>query len=139
LCSRRWNVSSTRAKSGFEITTLLIPGENDSRAEIEAESDWSMSHLGPDVPLHFTAFHPDWKMTDHHLVGAASHRLRHSNAERLGGLEIDDELDLGGLLDWQIRWLLALENAAGIDAFGSKADITLRNHDVRFAPESGHR
>jgi pyruvate formate lyase activating enzyme len=48
----------------FEITTLLIPGENDSQAEIEAESDWLISHLGPDVPLHFTAFHPDWKMTD---------------------------------------------------------------------------
>ena len=48
----------------FEITTLLIPGENDSRAEMEAESDWLISHLGPDVPLHFTAFHPDWKMMD---------------------------------------------------------------------------
>src|SRR5437588_567033 len=48
----------------FEITTLLIPGENDSAAEIEAESRWVMEHLGPDVPLHFTAFHPDWKMTD---------------------------------------------------------------------------
>ena len=48
----------------FEITTLLIPGENDSRAEIEAESAWLINHLGPDVPLHFTAFHPDWKMMD---------------------------------------------------------------------------
>ncbi len=48
----------------FEITTLLIPGENDSDAEIEAETQWIMEHLGPDVPLHFTAFHPDWKMTD---------------------------------------------------------------------------
>ena len=48
----------------FEITTLLIPGENDSEAEIEAESQWVMEHLGPDVPLHFTAFHPDWKMLD---------------------------------------------------------------------------
>src|SRR5262249_13124985 len=48
----------------FEITTLLIPGENDSEAEIEAESGWVMDHLGPDVPLHFTAFHPDWKMMD---------------------------------------------------------------------------
>jgi pyruvate formate lyase activating enzyme len=46
----------------FEITTLLIPGENDSPAEIEALSRWVMDHLGPDVPLHFTAFHPDWKM-----------------------------------------------------------------------------
>ena len=48
----------------FEITTLLIPGENDSEPEIEAETRWIMEHLGPDVPLHFTAFHPDWKMTD---------------------------------------------------------------------------
>jgi pyruvate formate lyase activating enzyme len=48
----------------FEITTLLIPGENDSPAEIEALSRWVMEHLGSDVPLHFTAFHPDWKMLD---------------------------------------------------------------------------
>jgi pyruvate formate lyase activating enzyme len=48
----------------FEITTLLIPGRNDSSAEIEAESKWIMKELGPDVPLHFTAFHPDYKMDD---------------------------------------------------------------------------
>ena len=48
----------------FEITTLLIPGKNDSDAEIQAESKWIMRELGPDVPLHFTAFHPDYKMTD---------------------------------------------------------------------------
>src|SRR5574341_2509884 len=48
----------------FEITTLLIPGENDSEAELHAESQWILEHLGPDVPLHFTAFHPDWKMMD---------------------------------------------------------------------------
>lgn len=48
----------------FEITTLLIPGENDSEAELEALTQWVVEHLGPDVPLHFTAFHPDWKMTD---------------------------------------------------------------------------
>ena len=48
----------------FEITTLLIPGENDSVQEIEAESRWVMERIGPDVPLHFTAFHPDWKMLD---------------------------------------------------------------------------
>ena len=48
----------------FEITTLLIPGRNDSSEEIEAESKWIMKELGPDVPLHFTAFHPDYKMTD---------------------------------------------------------------------------
>ncbi len=48
----------------FEITTLLIPGENDSDEEITAMCDWIAEQLGPDVPLHFTAFHPDWKMMD---------------------------------------------------------------------------
>jgi pyruvate formate lyase activating enzyme len=48
----------------FEITTLLIPGRNDSDAELDALTGWVASHLGPDVPLHFTAFHPDFKMTD---------------------------------------------------------------------------
>ena len=47
-----------------EITTLLIPGKNDSDAELEAECKWIARELGPDVPLHFTAFHPDYKMTD---------------------------------------------------------------------------
>ncbi len=46
----------------FEITTLLIPGENDSRQELEELTQWVVQHLGPDVPVHFTAFHPDWKM-----------------------------------------------------------------------------
>jgi pyruvate formate lyase activating enzyme len=47
-----------------EITTLLIPGHNDSDEEIRAECRWILEHLGADVPVHFTAFHPDWKMTD---------------------------------------------------------------------------
>jgi pyruvate formate lyase activating enzyme len=61
----------------FEITTLLIPGKNDSDAEIEAESKWIMRELGPDVPLHFTAFHPDYKMTDvPHTPGSTLTRAR---------------------------------------------------------------
>jgi pyruvate formate lyase activating enzyme len=48
----------------FEITTLLIPGLNDSEKEIEEETQWILKNLGPDVPLHFTAFHPDYKMMD---------------------------------------------------------------------------
>ncbi len=48
----------------FEITDLLIPGENDSEAEIEEMTQWLMENLGPDVPVHFSAFHPDWKMLD---------------------------------------------------------------------------
>jgi len=48
----------------LEITTLLIPGHNDSPREIEQLSAWIMQHLGADVPLHFSAFHPDWKMME---------------------------------------------------------------------------
>ncbi len=48
----------------FEITTLLIPGHNDSDEELTALCAWLMRELGPDVPLHFTAFHPDHKMPD---------------------------------------------------------------------------
>jgi len=60
-----------------EITTLLIPGKNDSDAEIAAESRWIFENLGPDVPLHFTAFHPDWKMTDIPPTPASTlHRAR---------------------------------------------------------------
>ena len=48
----------------FEITTLLIPGENDSSQELTELVDWVGDELGPDVPLHFTAFHPDYRMLD---------------------------------------------------------------------------
>ncbi|HWQ12956.1 MAG TPA: AmmeMemoRadiSam system radical SAM enzyme [Roseiflexaceae bacterium] len=48
----------------FEVTTLLIPGHNDSEDEVARLCDWFAEHLGPDVPLHFTAFHPDFKMMD---------------------------------------------------------------------------
>ena len=46
----------------FEITTLLIPGQNDSDEEITALCKWVKKELGADVPLHFSAFHPDYKM-----------------------------------------------------------------------------
>jgi pyruvate formate lyase activating enzyme len=48
----------------LEITNLVIPGQNDSDEEIGAMSRWVVKNLGPDVPMHFTAFHPDWKMLD---------------------------------------------------------------------------
>ncbi|WP_283848247.1 hypothetical protein [Bradyrhizobium sp. NAS80.1] len=53
-----------RTKVWFEITTLLIPGYNDSPQEVTRLSEWVMTRLGPDVPLHFTAFHPDYKLLD---------------------------------------------------------------------------
>jgi pyruvate formate lyase activating enzyme len=48
----------------FELTTLLIPNLNDSDAELDAMTGWVVEHLGRDVPMHFTAFHPDFKMLD---------------------------------------------------------------------------
>jgi pyruvate formate lyase activating enzyme len=48
----------------LEITTLLIPGKNDSDEELEAMTQWIAKELGPEVPLHFSAFHPDYKMGD---------------------------------------------------------------------------
>ena len=48
----------------FELTTLLIPGENDSPEELQEMTRWVVDNLGADVPMHFTAFHPDWKMLD---------------------------------------------------------------------------
>jgi pyruvate formate lyase activating enzyme len=51
-------------KVWFELTTLLIPGHNDSDKEIGEMTQWVVKNLGPDVPMHFTAFHPDWKMMD---------------------------------------------------------------------------
>jgi len=51
-------------KVWVEITTLLIPGHNDSNEEIANESRWIRENLGVDVPLHFTAFHPDFRMMD---------------------------------------------------------------------------
>ena len=48
----------------LELTTLLIPGMNDSDAELDEMTRWVVDHLGPDVPMHFTAFHPDFRMLD---------------------------------------------------------------------------
>jgi pyruvate formate lyase activating enzyme len=48
----------------FEITNLMIPTLNDDPAETRKLAEWILTHLGPDVPLHFTAFHPDFKLQD---------------------------------------------------------------------------
>lgn len=48
----------------FELTNLVIPGENDGDGEFDDMTGWVQSELGPDVPMHFSAFHPDWKMMD---------------------------------------------------------------------------
>jgi len=54
----------TETEAWFEMTTLLIPGENDSDRELTEQTEWIVQNLGDRVPIHFTAFHPDWKMLD---------------------------------------------------------------------------
>lgn len=68
----------------LEITTLLIPGENDSDAELIAMSDWIVHELGPDVPLHFTAFHPDFKLDSHPPTSLATVRRARDIARSAG-------------------------------------------------------
>ena len=62
----------------FEITNLLIPGLNDSDEELDQMTQWIVEQLGPDVPVHFTAFHPNYKMLDHPPTSA--HTLTRARA-----------------------------------------------------------
>ncbi|WP_296900460.1 AmmeMemoRadiSam system radical SAM enzyme [Thiohalocapsa sp.] len=56
----------------LELTTLIIPGHNDSDAELARMADWVVEHVGPDVPMHFSAFHPDYRMQDVPATPAAT-------------------------------------------------------------------
>src|SRR3989338_3954323 len=58
----------------FEITNLVIPGENDTDKEFHEMTEWIAKNLGLDVPLHFTAFHPDFKIMDTPPTAAATLR-----------------------------------------------------------------
>ncbi len=68
----------------FELTTLLIPGLNDADQELEAMTQWVVKNLGPDVPMHFTAFHPDWKMRDVPATPASTLTRARTIAQRNG-------------------------------------------------------
>ena len=79
----------------FEITNLLIPGQNDSPEEVAGFSNWILENLGPGVPVHFTAFHPDFKMKD---IPATPHEtlIRARNQAMKLGL---DYVYVGNVLD----------------------------------------
>jgi len=68
----------------LEITTLLISGENDSDAELHALAGWVRDELGADVPLHFTAFHPDWRMRNVPATSADTLRRARNIARQEG-------------------------------------------------------
>src|SRR5260221_12478947 len=67
-----------------EITTLLIPGKNDSDEEIKAECRWIKGNVGGDVRLNFDACHPDWKMTDVAATPAATLTRAREIGQRAG-------------------------------------------------------
>ncbi len=68
----------------FELTNLVIPGENDSDDELRDMSEWIMKELGSDVPLHFSAFHPDYLMLDHQPTPPATLTRARSIAQAAG-------------------------------------------------------
>ena len=68
----------------FEVTNLMIPQANDSRDEVTRMCDWLIRNLGPDVPIHFTAFHPDFKMRDRPNTPPATLQMAREIARRAG-------------------------------------------------------
>lgn len=73
-----------RTRVWLEITNLLIPGLNDSDGDIEALTRWIVRELGQDVPLHFSAFHPAWRMLDTPATPPATLRRAHRIARDNG-------------------------------------------------------
>lgn len=69
----------------LELTTLLIEGENDSDEELTQECEWIVENLGIDVPLHFSAFHPDYKLIDKPVTSLET-LLRAYNIAKKAGL-----------------------------------------------------
>jgi len=89
----------------LEVTTLLIPGENDGEAEITALAAWIREHLGPAVPLHFTAFHPDFRLLDRPPTPPATlHRARAiAQREGLAHVYTGNLIDAEGGSSWCAR------------------------------------
>lgn len=73
-----------RKRTWLEVSTLLIPGANDGEAELETQARWMLEHLGPDVPLHLNAFHPDYKLQDRPRTPLGSLRRARESAESEG-------------------------------------------------------
>jgi pyruvate formate lyase activating enzyme len=68
----------------LEVTTLLIPGRNDSEDEVARLCGWFVENLGPEVPLHFTAFHPDFRLQDVPATPLATLRRARAQAKSAG-------------------------------------------------------
>jgi len=82
LDTLRWLVGESDV--WVEITNLIIPGENDSSDELKRMCGWIVEELGPEVPVHFSAFHPDFKMIDHPRTPPATLAAAHDIARQAG-------------------------------------------------------
>ena len=82
LDTLRWLVRESQ--TWVEITNLIIPQANDSPDEIRRMCQWIATELGPDVPLHFSAFHPDFKLNDRGPTPAATLQAAHDIARAAG-------------------------------------------------------
>ena len=82
LDTLRWIVRES--DTWLEITNLVIPGANDSPDELRRLCDWVVAELGPDVPLHFTAFHPDFRLRDRGPTPPETLAAAHDIARRAG-------------------------------------------------------
>jgi pyruvate formate lyase activating enzyme len=82
LDTLRW--LARHGRTWLEITNLVIPGANDAPDDIRRMCQWIHSELGPDVPLHFSAFHPDFKLTDRRATPPAVLQAAHDMARELG-------------------------------------------------------
>ena len=83
----------------FELTNLLIPTLNDDPGEIRRLADWVLEHLGPDVPVHFTAFHPDFKLRDKRATPPSTLHTAHRIAREAGLHFVYEGNILGGASD----------------------------------------
>ena len=82
LDTLRW--LARESQTWLEITNLVIPGANDSPDDIGGMCQWIATELGPDVPLHFSAFHPDFKLTDRRATPPATLQAAHDIARDAG-------------------------------------------------------
>ena len=67
-----------------EITTLLIEGENDSTEMLEKECKWILENLGTNVPLHFSAFHPSYKLMNKPRTSIETLLKAYNIAQKIG-------------------------------------------------------
>jgi len=99
----------------LELTMLIIPGENDSAREIRELSEWVLTRLGPDVPLHFSAFHPNYRMDDRPVTPLETLREARRIAKEVGLRHVytGNVWDDDGATTWCARCGLALIRRRG--------------------------